>query len=333
MRILCIGDPHIRRKQLASARVMIDAIIEAARRSSPDKSVVLGDTLHDFRTIDLYAQIYAIEFFEALGTIAPTVVMIGNHERPAHNEYMSSHHAFAVTRIPPGVTIVERTLYEKTPHGWLCYVPFVPKGLYKDAINIESAPPLREVCMLFHHAEMRGCDMYGFKSKKGEEEFGDTPPAIGGHIHDSQRVGSTFYVGTPIQTVYNESEHKGLTMITIDKFRHYVSDFIPLKSCPVIKTITLSARELVAWDIDAQEPDRYERPISWRIVLKDSPEHLAPLPMVKKYEELQSAGVTIVQSPIVTMQTAPVVSRAGYLEGLYARLSPDQQTLLHEILE
>ena len=346
-RFLVIGDVHLRKDYRTRYMEMIEAILVAAKAEKPDEIVFTGDVLDRWANINMYCQRDAIDMFNRCAEIAPVTVLKGNHDAPSNNDYMTDLHPFtAVTN--PRITIVWKTRWQWREElaGWVIYVPYVPRGRYAEALKCGpdgNSPPLIECCVAFNHQEIKGCLMDRQVSKHGDVLPLDHPPCIAGHIHESQQVGEVFYVGTPVQITYAESEDKGIWLITVppmtlgDK-RSVTKKFVPLY-CTVIKTSYVDYEGLQSWNLADQNPDIHGRPTQWWIIVRDNPVKFASLQLLPHYNRLRALGVTVTTQPMITDNDSNTINHTTthpitYVESLYEHWTAhaDHSRMLRDIL-
>lgn len=118
MRLLHTGDWHIGKRLYGldrrdEARAALDEVVAVARREHVDAVLVAGDLL-DRRVIDAAPLRDALEVLEELATVAPVLVVAGNHDDPelweALSPFLASRGIHAAGRIRPperGVVTVE----------------------------------------------------------------------------------------------------------------------------------------------------------------------------------------------------------------------------------
>ena len=78
--VLCIGDPHIHVNNLDEADIMIKEVLRVAKENKPTFIACLGDLLHTHEKIHTFALKKATEFMHSLSLIAPTYLIVGNHD-------------------------------------------------------------------------------------------------------------------------------------------------------------------------------------------------------------------------------------------------------------
>lgn len=203
MYILAIGDLHLKKKQ--HYEPMLDGIYEIVKKHKPQKVVILGDTLHTHETLNMICLVNAIKFFERLAELAKVYVLIGNHDRPNNQDFLSDYHPFYAVN-HPNIKIVSKPYLEES----ILYVPYVYVGRFDEAIQDFD---LAAISLVFAHQEFKGAQLGCKTSLKGDEWHEKNPLVVSGHIHDFQKLPGIVYVGTPVQHTFGEAPGKCLLMI------------------------------------------------------------------------------------------------------------------------
>lgn len=219
MRILFIGDPHLKLSNWANSQRLVKQTIELAKKLKPELIINLGDTLDLHAKIQLRVLCLAKKWFLDLANIAPTIILIGNHDREDQHDFMSDIHPFVGLK-HENLSIVSKTQIIK---GILC-VPYVPVGKFAEAVKDFD---VKKCKLVVAHQEMYGCKMNGLTSTTGDKWPADYPLLICGHIHGYQRMKNVWYVGTPMQQNFSEMEDKSVSLITLGK--EVVEERIKLK--------------------------------------------------------------------------------------------------------
>ena len=87
--VLAIGDPHFKVGNVAESEQMTDNLIKLALNIKPTFIVDLGDTLHRHETIHVSPLMRAENMLKQLSEIAPTYLLIGNHDRPNNSNFLT----------------------------------------------------------------------------------------------------------------------------------------------------------------------------------------------------------------------------------------------------
>lgn len=216
---LVIGDPHFKVANVRETDGMVDAIIRTAIDRHPDIIVVLGDILDRHETVHVSPLTRAIKFLGRLKEIAPTFVLIGNHDLKNNRQFLSDEHPFSALKFWGGnMTIVDSTTLVNIKDQTFVFVPYVPPGRFEEALN--KCQGWESSSCIFGHQEFKGAQMGAIISIEGDEWPLTYPYVVTGHIHDYQEPQvNILYTGTPIQHAFGDRHDK-----TISYFKYYSSN-------------------------------------------------------------------------------------------------------------
>lgn len=218
-RVLFIGDPHIKSNDIIRSRIMCEDIIKIAKEELPDQIVIMGDTLHNHNEYTAEPHTQAILFIGELSKIAHVVLLIGNHDIPGPNYYLTHLHPFLAFRYCEEVTLVDQALTPIDIKGMnFLGVPFIPEGRFSEAMN--ECEMDDEPIAIFAHNEfaIEGIPHYRIRDYWPE----DGPLIIAGHIHDYRwPQKNVCYVGTPRQIDVNEDIYKTVSLFTFERNGKY----------------------------------------------------------------------------------------------------------------
>ncbi len=221
MSILLIGDPHYKKSNKDETEQMEKAILEYLNEDGKDvnieRIVVLGDVLDTHEKINLFAMKRAVDFLLSLSEHAPVYVIIGNHDRPSNDIFLTEEHSlYPLKWSGDDIIIIDKVLKEKD----LIFVPYVEPGRFMEALETRGVKEMDlksgKYRHIFAHQEFFGAQMGGFVSQMGDKWDLEYPPVISGHIHDYQVLGNVTYVGTPYQTGYGDNPNKGIYLLDED---------------------------------------------------------------------------------------------------------------------
>ena len=315
-KILCIGDPHFKSDNTEETSAMTDQLYQLAIDNRPDLIVVLGDLLHDHEKTTISNYKRAADFMEKLqSTGIPTVLLIGNHDRPNNQTFLNDLHFFTALKQWKGVSVVDTTLvkrfvFEDGTYTFM-FMPYVPVGRFQEAIGDHIVPNLDAI---FCHQEFLGAKMGAIVSKDGDFYPPDYPLCISGHIHDYDRLQENLlYPGTPIQHGWSDTLDKGVSMIEIKKegwseTRHQLN---------IMKKITVS--------LTPEEALVYVPPENTRVRVKivGSAESIKNVMASKAVKDLKLNGVTISQKAEAFKIPASFCTKYAYTKRLYMQMETE----------
>jgi len=208
---LVIGDPHFKVANIRETDAMVEAITRVARERNPDIIIVLGDVLDRHETIHVSPLTRAIKFLGRLREIAPTYVLIGNHDLKNNRQFLSDEHPFCALKYwGNNMTIVDTTTMIHIKGKMFVLVPYVPPGRFIEALNV--CPGWERAICIFGHQEFKGAQMGAIVSTEGDDWPLTYPNVVTGHIHDYQEPQvNILYTGTPIQHAFGDRHDKTIS--------------------------------------------------------------------------------------------------------------------------
>lgn len=208
MKILFIGDPHLRVNDFEQGIEFLKWVEEVALLHKPDVVCNLGDTFHNHAV--LRSELMT-EFRNHVNNIVACGskywYVLGNHDqyKPKDNKY----HALQTFEGLQGLTIFD-TITGLPKHN-ITVVPYVQK--YEDF-------PLSATGLLITHNTFIGAD-YGFKREDCgiNADKSNADLIISGHIHKRQQFGKVIYPGTPYaHNATDVDQTKGLLLFDTTNF-------------------------------------------------------------------------------------------------------------------
>jgi DNA repair exonuclease SbcCD nuclease subunit len=305
VKVLVIGDPHLRQKWIKVVDEFTRQTIELVDNPNtrPDIVVILGDTLHDHEQTRESCHTRAINWFKELAQRVYTIVLIGNHDRPSNSHYLTGSHFFNGLEGIKNLKIVDRaalsTEVTKGNHTYrFVSVPYVPNGRFEDALgtlktDIKSSRPTA----IFAHQEFKGCKMGAIVSTDGDVWPTDAPLVISGHVHEHQiPQDNMIYVGTPYQTSYSEDANKAVYTFVFDGKKDPEIKRIRLK-LRVKQSLTISPKELADFKLPDATTD-------FRLVIKGPQEEVEACKQTRVYKEAAALPhIKIVLRPILDVRS------------------------------
>jgi len=257
MNILLIGDPHFKNNNQAETNVFVKETVSYVikEKNNIDFIVILGDVLDTHERINLQALCRATNFIRELAKIKFVFVLVGNHDRLNNKVFLTEEHSLVGLKNNKNIQIVDKVLKYRE----FLFVPYVEPGRFQEALDTVDFD-LNDIKAVFAHQEFYGVKMRNITSEIGDKWPVSNPPVFSGHIHGYQKVqDNIYYIGTPYQINFGESEDKGLCMLNINK-----DDFLLIRVyLPFIKkkTLILKADDLKELKLDNQH--------HWRLIIED----------------------------------------------------------------
>jgi len=210
MNQLLIGDPHFKTNNSDETNSFTKETLKWLSENGEviDRIVVMGDVLDTHEKIHLKPFIRATKFILNLSKYAEVIVLVGNHDRPSNDVFMSSEHSLYPFKYMSGdfdIKIIDKGWWDKE-NGFV-YVPYVETGRFREALQFigvgKNDLESDKIRSIFAHQEFMGAQLGGIVSTAGDIWNTNYPPVYSGHIHQYQvlKEGIT-YIGTPYQTGY-----------------------------------------------------------------------------------------------------------------------------------
>lgn len=224
LNILFVGDIHIKLQNLENVEKMQNKISSIQNLFC---IIIAGDVLNTHEIIHTQLLNKAYSFIETCLNIAPTYILVGNHDYINNQQFLTDSHWMNGIKKWPNVTVVDKpVLITSNIYSFLC-VPYVPPGRLVEALNTQSVNWQKDVQAIFAHQEIFGCKMGAISSTLGDEWKEEWPMLISGHIHERQKVGkNVIYPGSSINHSYG-SNNQGIFTFTFSQ-NNMVETFIDL---------------------------------------------------------------------------------------------------------
>jgi len=226
-RIAHVSDTHIRNlKYHDEYRHVFNQIYDSLKQEQPDYIVHTGDLAHTKTQLSPEYFEMASNFLKSLADIAPTIMILGNHDGNLKNGDRQD----AVTPIAdamqhPNFTLLKNS-GEYSPEDGLT---FNVLSVF-DRDNWQAPSNKNDINIALYHGAIRGSQVgSGFSLDHGEDDmsiFSDFDYAMLGDIHKTQpmdRNQRVWYAGSTVQQNFGESRLKGYLMWNIhSKDKHSI---------------------------------------------------------------------------------------------------------------
>lgn len=216
-RLLVVGDLHFCERSAKIIPLLVDEVHRVIDEEQPDGVVFLGDTLDRFRNIDSIWHGLATDFIIGVSQRVPVLLLIGNHDIPNKNHFLSDEHGFHALYYIPNIVVADNQPMVFTVKGQdFLGVPYCPNGRFAEALGYYK-PGLDNITAVFAHQEFSGC-IYNNKPSKHGDPWPWKKPCYSGHIHHHHKVGEYLtYIGTPYQDKSNENLDKSISLLDFTK--------------------------------------------------------------------------------------------------------------------
>ncbi len=212
-RIAHISDTHIRNlKYHREYNHVFKEIYDSLKQEQPDYIVHTGDLAHTKTQLSPEYFEMASNFLKNLADIAPTIIILGNHDGNLKNGDRQD----AITPIidalqHPRLTLLKNS-GEYSPEPGLT---FNVLSVF-DRDNWQSPSNNKSINIALYHGAIQGCQVgSGFRLDHGEDDisiFDEFDYAMLGDIHKAQMMnsdGTIWYAGSTVQQNFGEWRYKG----------------------------------------------------------------------------------------------------------------------------
>jgi hypothetical protein len=296
-----VGDIHFRSKHVLEAEEFSRKCLEKIRDSFPSAIILLGDVLDTHEVARNVPFKMACAFIEECSKIAPTFVLVGNHDYINNSQYLTDNHFFVPLKKWPNVFIIDKPMKYNIAGVEFMLCPYVPNGRFIESIvGVYGRRWNDGVHVVFAHQEIQGVNLRANgeeRSTDGDKYGAGYPPLISGHIHTPQRIGkNVYYPGSAMQISSDEDPDKKVWIVNVDsEFENGIDiDEISLE-LKGIKTVRYNVNE-IAQTFDASLVDRYYL----RVKLDGTQEQFKVFRKTKFYDDLCAKGVRIAFEPQIS---------------------------------
>lgn len=215
MKVLRLGDPHIKVTNLQEAEALLKFVLEMVLLHKVDRLEILGDLFHTHAIIRVEVLAFWNHWLDILSDAVEVVVLVGNHDMPGSNE--ATTHSLEIFRRLGKCKL--HIVDQPRVIGGIGYVPYI----HKNEAFIEEANKLKKLGALYlvSHTTYSGSKfesgMYAPDGVDPEQLHYDL--LISGHIHNRQRfitnrAQTVIYPGTAKwDTDGDANELKGLWLV------------------------------------------------------------------------------------------------------------------------
>uniref|UniRef100_A0A6C0EKZ8 Calcineurin-like phosphoesterase domain-containing protein n=1 Tax=viral metagenome TaxID=1070528 RepID=A0A6C0EKZ8_9ZZZZ len=286
MKVLCIGDPHIKSDNITDVNLFIEKLCQLIEAEIPDLIVVLGDVLHYHERVQSIAMNKAYEFIQRLKEYTLVIILVGNHDAYNNQIFLSGNHWMNGMKEWENVIVVDKILHHHTDDLHFVFVPYVPPGRFQEALNTNEEDWKKADC-IFAHQEFYGCKLGAIVSVDGDRWPLEYPRIVSGHIHGKQTPQKNiYYCGSAMQHAFGESEQNIIAVLTWPGGKLVEHD------------LQLPRKRIVYKDVSAMEdynPEETEDKI--KITVSGVYDEFKAFKKTKKYRELIKTGKKVVFKP------------------------------------
>jgi DNA repair exonuclease SbcCD nuclease subunit len=315
-KIFVIGDPHFKINNIDETNEMSTKIIQLLDQIRPDAVVCLGDVLDRHETIHVGPLLRSIDFFEKIASQYKLYILIGNHDRPSNQIFLTEEHPFTALKHWKNTTIVDKVCSDTIHNKDFLFVPYVPPGRFMEAIqtHLGENPSLSPFSCIFAHQEFYGAKMGFVESKVGDVWSPEHPLVVSGHIHDfDELTHNIIYTGTPIQHGFGDRDDKMVFLFSFDEngFQYEKYDL----NLPKKKIIRLSFSEI-------QMLKKLDPKSQYKIIISGTPEELKTIKMGPFLQHLPKSKIVYktISSSMDKISRDKSLENKSFLEHLYVEI-------------
>lgn len=183
MKILRVGDPHVKVSNLGESARLMQFVIDKAREHKVDRIELLGDLFHTHAVIRLEVMMFWKHWLLEISNRFETIVLVGNHDQSG--DYGSKEHALSVFK---DMNVQNLVIIENpTVINQFAYMPYI----HDNAKFTEMATELANLGgnFLVCHATFDGSKYDNGMYAPGGIDPSQIPfqTILSGHIHALQR--------------------------------------------------------------------------------------------------------------------------------------------------
>ena len=285
MKILFIGDPHIKTDNHEEIDILVLELKKICESTRIDQIIIGGDLMHYHERIFTQALNKSLEFVMILSTFAPVYILVGNHDMINNQQFLTSNHWLNVLSHYENIKIIDKPMvctltHLSSPFTFLM-CPYVFPGRFIEAIETVSKD-WKAYNVIFAHQEFKGCKMGAIISKDGDEWSEEFPQVISGHIHDNQTPQKNiYYPGSPLQHAFGDTEKRVVCIIDEKGVISNIDLNVPKKTI-IKKTVS-----------DISGVKNTELNSYLKIKLTATPEEFKIFKQTQQYKECIEKGVKI----------------------------------------
>ena len=320
MKILFIGDPHIKTDNHDEIDILMLELRKIFESNRIDRIIIGGDLMHYHERIFTQALNKSLEFVKALALFAPVCILVGNHDMINNQQFLTSNHWLNVLSHFENIEIIDKPVFQRIDDFLFLMCPYVYPGRFIEAIETVSTD-WKTCNLIFAHQEFKGCKMGAIVSKDGDEWNEDFPQVISGHIHDNQKPQrNIYYPGSPLQHAFGDTEKR--VVCVIDEKCGIVNIDLDVPKKKIVKITVTEMKNIKNTDLNSYT----------KLKLSATSEEFKAFKQTHQYKECIEKGVKIQLDTIDTIATdSPKCDQASFRLILQGLVDTDGDSLLKKI--
>lgn len=222
LNIVCIGDTHFKVNNIIEVEEFLIKIKASLISVKPDFIVCLGDILDTHERLHSTPLNKAHEFINMLRNIAPTYILVGNHDMISNSQFLTENHWMNGMKYWSNVTVVDKLTEFTINNQKFVFLPYVQNGRFLEALNSNVNIDWSNAHCIFAHQEIEGAKMGALISTEGDRWSLDNPLLISGHLHLNQTPqDNVYYTGSSISVAYGETNKNIIANVIFQENREY----------------------------------------------------------------------------------------------------------------
>ena len=287
--VLFIGDPHFQVTNVVEIDQFMEKIINLATEKQPDIIIIAGDLLHTHERLHTTALNKAYDLVSNMKLIAPTYVLVGNHDYVNNSQFLTDNHWMNAMKEWKNTVIVDQVLELNINKHKFIFVPYVPPGRFHEALNM-GIKKWEDASCIWAHQEFYGCKMGAIVSVEGDKWDTNSPLVISGHIHSKQSPQpNIYYSGSAMQHAFGESEKNIIAYISFYPNSKYNIEEIDL-SLPRKKIVYMDVEDIATYQVKNTEDQV-------KLTVSGNYEEFKALKKSKEYKNIVEKGLKVVFKP------------------------------------
>lgn len=260
MKFAHISDTHIKNlKYHNEYNIVFDKIYEELKNNKIDYIIHTGDIAHTKTQISPEFVYMCSEFFKNLSSIAPTYIILGNHDGNLKN----SNRQDAITPIINALNLPNLFLLKDSGETHLNDEFCLNVLSVFDRDNWEEPSNPNKINIALYHGSISNCKTdANWVMSSGEDEisiFEEFDFAMLGDIHKRQQMdkeGRIWYAGSTIQQNHGEDDDKGFLIWDIEDKDNFDVKHVLIPNPVPFYTINLSSNGSIPKDISVPKNAR-----------------------------------------------------------------------------
>jgi DNA repair exonuclease SbcCD nuclease subunit len=324
-KILFIGDPHFKIKNVEYIPLFISKITTIVESNTLDFVVIAGDVLDNHDRVDVEPLNLAINFILQVSQKIKTFILVGNHDYKNNQQFLTDHHWMNAFKHWNNVVVVDQVVQLNE----FLFVPYVPPGRFLEALKTKiSIEDLNKFKAIFAHQEFFGCKMGPITSTDGDKWKKKWPLVVSGHIHNKQWSQSNiYYPGSCVQHAFGQSIENTVSILTFEEDELSYEEIDLKMPKLLIKYMSVD---------DALKPLKFKNKEfrKYKIVLQGTQEEFQTFKKNKRYKELLEEGFKIAfkLKKIQIFETCNDLKK-NFIDILHEKVDNEDDLTLKEIMK